>query len=30
MFASATPINNILKIYYRTLQVVYGEYHKSY
>ena len=30
MFASATPINNILKIHYRTLQVVYGEYHKSY
>ena len=30
MFASKTTINKILKIYYRTLQVVYREYHKSY
>ena len=30
MFASKTAINKILKIHYRTLQVVYREYHKSY
>ena len=30
MFASKTAINKILKIHYRTLQVVYSEYHKSY
>ena len=30
MFASKTAINTILKIHYRTLQVVYSEYHKSY
>ena len=29
MFASKTAINNIFKIYYRTLQVVYSE-NKSY
>ena len=28
MFAGKTAINEILKIYYRTLQVVYSEYHK--
>ena len=30
MFASKTAINKILKIHYRTLQVVYSEYHKSH
>ena len=30
MFASKIAINKILKIHYRTLQVVYSEYHKSY
>ena len=30
MFAGKTAINKILKIHYRTLQVVYSEYHKSY
>ena len=30
MFASKTAISKILKIHYRTLQVVYCEYHKSY
>ena len=30
MFASKTAINKILKIHYRTLQVVYSEYHKPY
>ena len=30
MFASKTAINKILKIHYRTLQVVYNQYHKSY
>ena len=30
MFASKTAINKILKIHYRTLQVLYSEYHKSY
>ena len=30
MFASKTAINNILKIHYKTLQVVYSEYYKSY
>ena len=30
MFAGKTGINKILKIHYRTLQVVYSEYHKSY
>ena len=30
MFASKTVINKILKIRYRTLQVVYSEHHKSY
>ena len=30
MFASKTAINKILKIHYRTHQVVYREYHKSY
>ena len=30
MLASKTAINKILKIHYRTLQVVYSEYHKSY
>ena len=30
IFASKTAINKILKIHYRTLQVVYKEYHKSY
>ena len=30
MFASKTAINKILKIHYRTLQVVYSEYQKSY
>ena len=29
LFASKTAINKILKIHYRTLQVVYSEYHKS-
>ena len=28
MFAGKTAINEILKIHYRTLQVVYSEYHK--
>ena len=30
MFSSKTAINKILKIHYRTLQVVYSEYHKPY
>ena len=30
MFANKTAINKILKVHYRTLQVVYSEYHKSY
>ena len=30
MFASKIAINKILKIHYRTLQVVYTEHHKSY
>ena len=30
MLASKTAINKILKIHYRTLPVVYSEYHKSY
>ena len=30
MFASKTEINRILKIHYKTLQVVYSEYNKSY
>ena len=30
MFASKTAIKKILKIHYRTPQVVYREYHKSY
>ena len=30
MFASKTAINKILKIHYRTLQVVYSGYHKYY
>ena len=30
MFASKTAINKTLKIRYRTLQVVYSEYPKSY
>ena len=30
MFAGKIAINKILKIHYRTLQVVYSEYHKSY
>ena len=30
MFANKTAINKILKIHYRTLQVVYNEYHKPY
>ena len=30
MFASKTAINNIFKIYYGTLQVVYSENNKSY
>ena len=30
MFTSKTAINKILKIHYRTLQVVYREYHESY
>ena len=30
MVASKTAVNKILKIHYRTLQVVYSEYHKSY
>ena len=30
MFASKTAINNIFKIYYRTLQVVYSENNKCY
>ena len=29
MFASKTIINEVLKNCYRTLQVVYSEYHKS-
>ena len=30
IFASKITINKILTIHYRTLQVVYSEYHKSY
>ena len=30
MFASKIALNKILKIRYRTLQVVYSEYHKSH
>ena len=30
MFLSKAAINKILTIHYRTLQVVYSEYHKSY
>ena len=29
-FASKTAINKILKIYFRTLHIVYSEYHNSY
>ena len=30
MFAGKAAVNKILKIHYRTLHVVYSEYHKSY